>query len=101
MWEDALKSHFTKSEFRIVRVSTEVFQTVQSLPSGDGLAQAIREFKRRVSHPRHLNASHRSASLPFVPFAPLVYTLPKCILLVKENLTYPAEVAISRSSFAM
>ena len=40
MWEDALKSHFTQSEFRIIRVGTEVFQTVQSLPSDDDSARA-------------------------------------------------------------
>ena len=41
MWEDALEAHFTQDEFRIIRVSTEVFETMQSLPSDDVSARVI------------------------------------------------------------
>ena len=101
MWEDAVITHFTQSEFSVIRVSTEVFQTMQSLPSDNDSASAGSGRKDGESHPRHLSASQRSASLPFAPLPPLVYTLPKCILLEKENLIYPADVAMSRFSLAM
>ena len=45
MWEDALKSHVTQSKFRIIGVSTEVFQTMQSLPSDDNSAQSVENLK--------------------------------------------------------
>ena len=41
MWEDALEAHFTQDEFRIIRVSTEVFETMQSLPSDDASAYVV------------------------------------------------------------
>ena len=52
MWEDALKSHFTQSEFRIIRVSTEVFQTMQSLPSEDDSVGVTMEFQSREITPK-------------------------------------------------
>ena len=52
MWEDALEAHLTQDEFRIVRVSTEVFKTMQSLPSDGALAYVIWKFVRQRIAPK-------------------------------------------------
>ena len=40
MWEDTVIPHFTQSEFRVISMSAEVFQTMQSLPIDDDSASA-------------------------------------------------------------
>ena len=52
VWEDVPIAHFSQSEFRIVRVSTEVFQTMQSLPSDEGSASASEGLESRGSAPK-------------------------------------------------
>ena len=46
MWEHIMMAHFTQSQFCIIRVSTEVFQTMQSLSSDDDSASANLELER-------------------------------------------------------
>ena len=52
MWKDALEAHLTQDEFRVIRVSTEIFKTMQSLPSDDASACVIWEFVRQRIAPK-------------------------------------------------
>ena len=52
MWEDIVIPHFTQSEFRIISMSAEVFQTMQSLPGDEDSASAGSRRERRKIAPK-------------------------------------------------